>query len=88
MFPALCFALVLVLVLVGSGDFASVFFYLLVDNAETIFHCSVFFSVFRTLFFFFFFFSSSPVVVVFVVLVAALLREKCECAGEGKERAT
>ncbi len=38
-------------------DFASVFFYLLVDNAETIFHCSVFFSVFRTLFFFFFFFS-------------------------------
>jgi len=53
-FPALCFALVLVLVLVGSGDFASVFFYLLVDNAETIFQCSVFFSVFRTLFFFFF----------------------------------
>jgi hypothetical protein len=32
-------------------------------------------------------FSSSPVVVVFVVLVAAL-REKCQCAGEGKERAT
>jgi len=47
-------------------DFASVFFYLLVDNAETIFHCSVFFSVFRTLCFFFFFFLGDFGFVVFV----------------------